>query len=187
MTQDAQLVRELKKGSEQALEALISRYGNRLLRTAAGICGDTQIAEEVVQDTMLQVCRKIHAFEERSSLGTWMFRITVNLAKNRMRGSWLQRLTPWEDSRMAQLPAPAAEEPETQVIKQCKEQAVSRCLQSLPVKYRDVLVLYYVEDFSVAEISAILDEPEGTVKSKMSRGRNLLKEKLTAGGWPMDG
>lgn len=182
MDSEMQLIAELKTGSEAAVGLLLERYGNRLLRTAYGICGDLQAAEEVVQDTMLQVCRNIHGFEERSALGTWMFRICVNLAKNRMRGYWLQRLAFWGEDRLQEIPAPQSMQPETATLRDERNRQVLACLQSMPAKYRDVLVLYYLEDFSVQEIANILEQPEGTVKSKMSRGRTQLKEKLLAWG-----
>lgn len=182
MFTDAELMNQLKRGNERAVEVLLERFGDRLLRTALGICGDLQIAEEVVQDAMLQVCQKIHGFEERSSLGTWMFRITVNMAKNRTRGNWLQRFALREGIRVEAVPAPEGNQPEVVVIREEQGRNVMDCLQELPAKYRDVLVLYYLEDFSVQEISRILEQPEGTVKSKMSRGRALLKERLTIRG-----
>lgn len=182
MYSDEQQVMELKKGNELAVEALLAHYGNRLLRTAYGICGDLQVAEEVVQDTMLQVCRKIHGFESRATLATWMFRITINLAKNRVRGSWLHRLAVWDEGRMHAIPAPMKMQPETSALREEQRSEVLCCLQSLSVKYREVLVLYYLEEFSVQEISRILEQPEGTIRSKMSRGRTLLKEKLRIQG-----
>lgn len=182
MYSDEQQLMELKKGNELAVEELLERYGNRLLRTAYGICGDLQVAEEVVQDTMLQVCRNIHGFEARSTLATWMFRITINLAKNRVRGSWLQRLAAWDEGQVNAIPGPMKMQPETSALREEQRSEVLCCLQSLPVKYRDVLVLYYLEEFSVQEICRILEQPEGTIKSKMSRGRVLLKEKLRLQG-----
>ena len=145
---EAELIRELKKGSELAVAVLVERYSDQLLYVALGICGDMQKAEEVVQDTMLQACRKIDSFGQQAALSSWLYRITVNLAKNSLRKRWIRRLTPWEEQR----------------------------LQLLAVKYREVLALYYLQEFAVSEISAILGQPEGTVKSKLSRGRTKFKQ-----------
>ncbi|MCR3921988.1 MAG: sigma-70 family RNA polymerase sigma factor [Firmicutes bacterium] len=177
MLTETELIKKLKKGDEQAIGILLSRYSDRLLRIALGICGDRQVAEEVVQDTMLQACRKIHGFEEKAALSTWLYRITVNLAKNRLRNNWFGRVIPWEQEKMNTLVAPTAEQPEHEVIHDERRRQVLHDLQQLPAKYREVLVLYYLEDLSITQVSHILEQPEGTVKSKLSRGRTILKNR----------
>jgi RNA polymerase sigma-70 factor (ECF subfamily) len=173
---EAELIRELKKGSELAVAVLVERYSNQLLYVALGICGDMQKAEEVVQDTMLQACRKIDSFGQQAALSSWLYRITVNLAKNSLRKRWIRRLTPWEEQRLQLLAAPAADQPELMALRQETRLEVVELLQRLPVKYREVLALYYLQEFAVSEISAILGQPEGTVKSKLSRGRTKFKQ-----------
>ncbi|MDW7651506.1 MAG: sigma-70 family RNA polymerase sigma factor [Bacillota bacterium] len=179
MYSEAELIEQLKAGNERAVEELLERFGDRLLRTAVGICGDIQIAEEVVQDAMLQACRKIHAFGGHSLLGTWLFRITVNLAKNRLRSGWFKRVSVWDEGKINILPDSDTLQPESAVIRNESCSEILGALGRLPLKYRDVLTLYYLEEFSINEISRILEEPEGTVKSRMSRGRALLKAEMS--------
>jgi len=178
MLTENEIIAGLKNGKDVALEAVLNIYGDRLLRAALAITGDLQSAEEVVQDTLLQVCRKVHSFQEQSTLQTWIFRIAVNLAKNKVRGNWFRRITPLKDNELNHLTNYRESSPEVQTVNRENREEVLRCLQRLPVKYREVLVLYYLEDLNIREICAVLEQPEGTVKSKLSRGRALLKAKM---------
>lgn len=154
---------------------MIDTYGDRLFRTALAITQDSHVAEEVVQDTFLGVCRKIQTFRHESSLYTWMLSICANLARNRLRGWWLLRTVPVEHCFTI-----ASEEdgPECRLIEQEEQQYVIRCLGRLPHIYREVLVLHYIDDLSVMQIASVLRQPEGTVKSRLSRARTLLKQHM---------
>lgn len=175
MYTDAEIIMKLKKGDEVAIQFIVEHYSHKLLRVALGICGDVQVAEEVVQDALLLVCRRVHSFEERAALGTWLYRITVNQAKNRMRGAWIRKIVVWDEGKMNLLRAQETNEPEIVAIRCETQQEVLTSLLQLPVKYRDVLVLYYLEDMTIAHISQILEQPEGTIKSKLARGREKLR------------
>lgn len=175
MFSERELITELQKGSADAVDQLLERYGDRLLRVALGICGDRQRAEEAVQDAMLQAIRKIHSFHGHAALNTWLYRITVNQAKNRRRGFLFKGDLAWNDKTIASLPGREAEQPEAVLLREEARNQVLRCLQALPENYRIVLTLYYLEEFSIEDIARILGNPAGTVKSRMSRGRALLK------------
>lgn len=178
MLTETEIISGLKTGKDEAVEAVLNIFGDRLLRAALAITGDLQTAEEVVQDTLLQVCRKIHSLQEQSALQTWIFRIAVNLAKNRVRGGWFRRVTPLKERELNHLTDYRDSSPEVQTVNRESREEVLRSLQRLPVKYREVLVLYYLEDLNIREICEVLEQPEGTVKSKLSRGRALMKAKM---------
>ena len=182
MHSEYELITELKKGNEWAVEKLVDLYGDRLLRVALVICGDMQWSEEIVQDTMLKACQNIHTFQGRASLSTWLFRIAVNLAKNKLRSNSLKKVVPWDESKIDLVTSGKEHQPDSILMQKEQEKAILASLQLLPLKYREVLTLYYLEDLSVKEISMVHKEPQGTIKSKMSRGRNLLKEILIKGG-----
>ena len=176
MLNETELIARLMGGEESAVRELISCVGDRLLRTAYGMTGDLQTAEEVVQDTFLKTCRRLNTFKGDSSLETWMFRILINTARNRMRNGWIKRVINMDEGIVVNLPAPAGYNPEDEILGLEKRREVSGCLKRLPVKYREVMVLHYLEDLSVAEISRVLGQPVGTVKSRLSRGRERMKK-----------
>ncbi len=183
MKSEAEIVVGLKNTEEWAVDAVIFLYGDRLFRSAVAITGDWQLAEEVVQDTFIQMSRKIHSFKQRSSLQTWMFSITINIAKNRIRSTWIRKVSTWGDSEEGYLSGDSNDStPETEFIKKEQHNEIIHCLRELPQKYHAVMALYYLEDFTIKQISEILKEPEGTIKSKLSRGRNMLKDGLQVKG-----
>jgi len=178
MLNETELILRLLDGEESASRELVLYFGDRLLRAAYGITGDLQAAEEVVQDTFLKTCRRLSSFKGDSSLETWMFRIMINTARNRMRSSWIRRVTTIDQGQASCVPAPEGYNPEHELLQRERRQEVIRCLRELPLKYREVMVLYYLEDLSVEKISQVLGHPSGTVKSQLSRGRDRMKQLL---------
>lgn len=179
-----QIVQGLIKGNDEAVEALINTYGDKLLRTALAITGDRATAEEAVQDTLLQVCRKISSYKGDSSLLTWIFRININIAKNKLRSSWFKKVSLHDPGEALFTNLPFKDQgPEENLLTQERHNEVLECLKILPLKYREVVVLFYIQELTTAELSSILNQSAGTIKSKLSRGRILLKQKLEERGF----
>lgn len=149
------------------LETVIRTYENTLYRAALSILGDPQEAEDVVQDTFLRLWEKAPIFESPAHERAWLLKVAVNGCKSRLRAPWRRRTAPLLDSY------PAAD-PE--------EQAVLEVIQSLPPKDRTVLHLYYYEGYQTAEIAAMTGWREGTVRSRLARARDRLRE-LLKGEW----
>lgn len=149
------------------LEAVIRTYENTLYRAALSILGDPQEAEDVVQDTFLRLWEKAPIFESPAHERAWLLKVAVNGCRSRLRAPWRRRTAPLLDSY------PAAD-PE--------EQAVLEVIQSLPPKDRAVLHLYYYEGYQTAEIAAMTGWREGTVRSRLARARDRLRE-LLKGEW----
>lgn len=169
------LIRELKRGREDAYRQLVEEYGNRLLRTCYLILRDREEAEDIVQETFVRVFRKIEEFRGESGLYTWIYTIALNLSRDRLRKR--MDFSIFENERICNINS------EIHIEKVIDRDLLKRELDEIPPIYREVLVLFYFEELSVKEISQLLDEKEGTVKSKLSRGRNILKESLLKGGW----
>ncbi len=149
------------------LEDVIPAYENTLYRAALAILGDPQEAEDVVQEAFLRLWEKDPAFESPAHQRSWLLKVTVNGCKNRLRAPWRRRTAPLLESY------PAADE---------EEQAVLEVIQSLPPKDRAALHLYYYEGYQTAEIAAMTGWREGTVRSRLARARDKLRE-LLKGEW----
>lgn len=149
------------------LETVIRTYENTLYRAALAILGDPQEAEDVVQDTFLRLWEKAPIFENPAHERAWLLKVAVNGCKSRLRAPWRRRTAPLLDSY------PAAD-PE--------EQALMEVIQSLPPKDRTVLHLYYYEGYQTAEIAAMTGWREGTVRSRLARARDRLRD-LLKGEW----
>ncbi|HJC00380.1 MAG TPA: RNA polymerase sigma factor [Candidatus Flavonifractor merdavium] len=149
------------------LEDVIPAYENTLYRAALAILGDPQEAEDVVQEAFLRLWEKNPEFESPAHQRSWLLKVTVNGCKSRLRAPWRRRTAPLLESY------PAAD-PE--------EQAVLEVIQSLPPKDRAALHLYYYEGYQTAEIAAMTGWREGTVRSRLARARDKLRE-LLKGEW----
>lgn len=149
------------------LEDVIPAYENTLYRAALAILGDPQEAEDVVQEAFLRLWEKDPEFESPAHQRSWLLKVTVNGCKSRLRAPWRRRTAPLLESY------PAAD-PE--------EQAVLEVIQSLPPKDRAALHLYYYEGYQTAEIAAMTGWREGTVRSRLARARDKLRE-LLKGEW----
>ena len=174
MTAEKLLIKNLKRGREEAYRQLIEEYGNKLLRTCYLILNDREEAEDVVQETFIKVFNKIDTFKEKSGLYTWIYAIALNLSRDRMRTK--QDMLELKDEWIG------IDDVESHVEINIDRELLRKEIFEMNSLYREVLVLFYYEELSIKEISNLLNEKEGTIKSKLSRGRNMLKESLLKGG-----
>ena len=184
--EEAALVAELQTGCEEAFVYLLAVYQNPVFNMISHILGNDSDAADVLQDVFFKVFRGIHQFHGESSLKTWIYRIAVHEASNHRR-SWLRRHRR-EPVSLDEVPAESAvacaecrasADTPYQVLEQSERQnLVQQALASLAQPYRSVVVLRAIEGLSYEEIAQVLGVPEGTVKSRLLRGRELLRRKL---------
>jgi RNA polymerase sigma-70 factor (ECF subfamily) len=186
---EAALVAELRAGSEEAFAYLLAVYQNPVFNLVAHIVESGTDAADVLQDVFVKVFKGIKHFHGESSLKTWMYRIAIHEASNHRR-SWLRRqlrevFSLDENGAVTEMVlagSPAQPETPYQALEQAERQRlVQRALASLAQPYRTVVVLREMEGLAYEEISQVLGISEGTVKSRLKRGRELLRRKL--GNW----
>ena len=124
------------------------------------------VADDAVQDTYLRYCSYDKEFTDEDHIRAWLLRVAINRARDQKRSFWEKHRVSWEDYM------------ETLVFEAPEDKSLFEAVMSLPAKYRTVIHLFYYEDYSVARIAEILHSREGTVKSQLNRGRQLLKTKL---------
>lgn len=174
--EERQIIRELKNGKEEAYKVVLDTYGNRLMKTCYLILNDEMESEDVVQETFLRVFKNIYSFKGKSSLYTWIYSIAMNLCRDSLRKRTFD--LPFNED----LEIETLETVEESIFENIDRKALRQELVNLPPIYKEVLVLFYFEGLSIKEISEINNENIGTIKSKLSRGRNKLKESLMKGG-----
>jgi RNA polymerase sigma-70 factor, ECF subfamily len=173
---DTLLLHQLAQGQLTALEQLFARYQRQVYQLAFGITRDAETAEEVLQDTFYRLHVNAADLDGSLPLLPWLYRVAANLSYNqaRRRGLWSEPF----HALAERLLAPALRSPE-HIAEQHELQAIVRSmLDDLPPNHRAVLVLHYLQDYSIPEIAAIFDCPEGTVKSRLHHARKLLKAQL---------
>lgn len=148
----------------QAEEAL-RRYGDMIFRLAFSYLGNTADAEDVVQNTMIQLLYKSPEFESDEHKKAWILRVAINFCKNILKSSWRRK----REDFPAELPGKELTQ---------EEGDVWQAVNSLSPKYRAVIHLYYYEGYSTAQIAAATGTNENTVRSRMARARKELKKAL---------
>lgn len=181
---EEQLLQGLRTGTESAYETLILQFEQPIFNLVSRLLKDQNEACDVVQEVFLKVFRKIKAFRGQSSLKTWVYRIAVNEAHNHSRWHGRHRrpevgLDGPEESRSYVDTIPAqGESPFDYVLDRENQALLEEALAGLNPSFRTVVVLRDIEDLSYEEIAAVLQVPMGTVKSRILRGREALREEL---------
>lgn len=182
---ELELIEELQEGSERAFEVLITLYQEPIYNFVFRLIDDPADAPDVTQDVFLKVFRNIRQFRGESSLKTWIYRIAVREASNLRR--WFGRHSREEFSldelgeRSFRWLDRLADPQQTQyerVLRRERRQAVETALAGVKECFRAAVVLRDIEGLSYEEIAEILQVSLGTVKSRILRGREALKQRL---------
>ncbi len=188
-TQDEQLLTRLKAGDETALGDMADAYSGKIYQLAFRYLRNKEDAEEVTQDVLYKVYRKVADFRGDAALSSWIYRITFNTAMSRMRTAQFQR-TRSED---AQAPIDGPEESlalqrreiadwsdmaDEQVFRAQMRKRVLTAILALPAIYRAPVVLRDLQGMSTEEASALLNVKDQTLKSRLHRGRLILRRQL---------
>ncbi len=177
MPEDEELVSRIRQGDLEAFEALYNKYKLPLYRTALAITRDHGTAEELLQDTLVRAYAALDRVDASVSLSPWLHRIVVNLSYN-----WIKRKQQFPvalDEVLEGLTVAASLCPEEVAEGNELCQVIREAVDSLSFKRRVVIVLYYLQGFSLQEISYILDCPVGTVKSRLHYASKALRAKLS--------
>jgi RNA polymerase sigma-70 factor (ECF subfamily) len=145
------------------LTEAIERYSDTLLRIAYTYLKNISDAEDIVQEVFLKLMQKRPSFDNEEHRKAWLIRVTINFSKNRLKTAWFRKTEPLHD---------------VNIDYTVRENEVMNAVLQLSPKYRSIILLYYIEGYSIAEIADILEQKETTVGSQLHRARKLLKEKL---------
>jgi len=185
---DAELVARFQEGDRSAFDTLVSRHSTRAYQIAYGVLGNREDAEEVAQDVFVRVYRALPKFRGDAEFTTWMYRIALNLARNKYRWNKCRGIqknisidAPIENNNDGEstfeLPDTDGPPDETLLNREL-EQIVLGEIQKLPPIYREALVLRNVEELSYEQIAQLLGCKLGTIKSRIARAREELRQRL---------
>lgn len=169
---DVAVVEKARAGDEEAFTRLVEDYSASVYRTAYMILRDHGAAEDVVQEAFIICYRKIAGFQGRASFATWLYKIVINLCRDKMRKN-KREVALLE--KVVQNDTWSGDEAGTDLDLRLE---LKQVIDSLKPEHRILLTLYYGLDMSVKRVAEILNLPEGTVKSRLSTARALVKERL---------
>lgn len=180
MQGDELLLRRACKGDVQAFEELMQSHESRIYAIALRMMGNREDAQDCAQEAMVRIYRAMSSFKGQSALATWIYRITMNTCLDELRRRKARKVTSLDslvDNGWS--PTDTGDTPEEHGLRVEKQNALNQAIQSLPDDMRAAIILRDVKGYSYDEIASILDANVGTIKSRISRGREKLREILS--------
>ncbi len=171
---DAELIERSRSGQTAAFVEIIDRYKDSLVGYLVHLLGNRERAEDIAQDAFLRLYQQSGSYQERGQLKAYIFRIATNQLRSEQR-----RALRWDRIRSLLQPHNGGPPAQEQALLQSElKRELLKAIAALPLRYRTALVLREIEGWSYRDISETLDCSEGTVKSRIHRGRGLLRRSL---------
>jgi len=180
---DLKIIESCLLGNTQIFSKLIDNYKNMVYNLAYRMSNNPHDAEDVSQEAFLRAYQSLAHFNPSYKFSTWLYQITLNIIKDKFKKKEIDYIsldTPVEtdDSEFYRQPADLTNNPEQIIAQKENFRTIQQAIYSLPLKYREVIVLRHLQDLSYIEISNILKLPSGTVKVRLYRAREQLKKVL---------
>ncbi|RHW43369.1 sigma-70 family RNA polymerase sigma factor [Neobacillus notoginsengisoli] len=161
---------------EHIIDELMQEYSDDILHLVYTYVKNRTTAEDLTQEIFLKCYEKLSQFNQQASIKTWLYRIASNHCKDYLR-SWYYRKITLSDKISDYIPS-KTKQVEEEIIANSEENILTNAVMNLPLKYREVVFLHYYEELSLAEISKITTVNINTIKTRLKRAKELLKDKM---------
>jgi RNA polymerase sigma-70 factor, ECF subfamily len=161
---------------EEIIDQLMQEYSDDILHLVYTYVKNRTTAEDLTQEIFLKCYEKLNQFNQQATLKTWVYRIASNHCKDYLR-SWHYRKITLSDKILDYIPS-KSKQVEEEIIANSEENILTNAVMNLPLKYREVVFLHYYEELSLAEISKITTVNINTIKTRLKRAKELLKDKM---------
>jgi RNA polymerase sigma-70 factor (ECF subfamily) len=172
--EDAADVARVLAGDVSAFEPIVRRWQKPLINLAFRFCRDRGRAEDMAQEALLRVYRSLSTWRRDAAFSTWLFAVATNVYRSEVR-----RIPPGMTALTKAFPPSEWHAASPAIDEEQRDRIVRNAVLALPPRYRDALTLFYFHEMNVARAAASLGVPEGTVKARLSRGRDILRRKLS--------
>lgn len=176
-------IKQIKKGDQDAFGEIVDLFKDKIYQLSYRMVGNAHEAEDIAQEAFIRAYMNIHTYDTNRKFSTWLYRIATNLTIDRIRKKkpdyYLDaEVAGTEGLTMYSQVAADVQLPEDELQSLELQEEIQQQILSLPDKYRSVIVLKYIDELSLKEISEILELPVGTVKTRIHRGREALRQQL---------
>ncbi|NLG87488.1 MAG: sigma-70 family RNA polymerase sigma factor [Firmicutes bacterium] len=181
MVTDEALVQQCRNGNKEAFAILVERYQDKIYNLTYRLVSNREDAADLTQEVFYRALLKLSSFRGEASFATWLYRIATNVCYDQIRGQKNRHLvslnSAWPDELSPELPDQGAGPAEV-CLKRVVFQRLQEAIAALPLEQRTVIVLREIQGLSYEEIAQVLQCSLGTVKSRLSRARQALRDKL---------
>jgi len=168
---DEELVRKILSGDKDQYKLIVDRYGNKLERYIRSIVGKSHDTEDILQNVFIKAYKNLSAFDRKLKFSSWIYRIAHNESVNYIKSSLVQKVTvfgEWFDFGQYDLT-------EEKIDREMARKQITKCMENLDYKYKEPLILYYMDDKSYEEISDILRIPVRAVGVRIHRAKEQMR------------
>lgn len=160
----------------QALERIMDHYGQDILQLVYSYVQNKVVAEDLTQEIFVKCYKSLHTYKMHAKVRTWLWRIAINHCKDYLR-SWYYRNVHTEEDKLTLIQDDRSSI-EKKIMRKDEDQALGDAVMNLPIQYKEVIYLYYFEERPIKEIHELTGIKESTVKTRLRRGKELLKDQL---------
>jgi RNA polymerase sigma-70 factor (ECF subfamily) len=168
------LIAQAKTQQNMDINRIVRQYHTTLLRLAFFYLKDQHLAEDAVQETFIRIYKYQNSFSREHSEKAWINQIAINVCKSLLQSSWIKKVDPVEAHESIAVEDETAKVDDTVVLE----------IMKLPVKYKEVILLFYYQDLKVKDVAHVLGISQNTVSVRLARARRMLQKRLK--GWYFD-
>ena len=177
--EEAEYIKRAKRGDKDAFTALINAHKNLVYNLALRILKDRQEAEDLTQEVFIQVYENLRFFRGESRFSVWLSKVTYNMSLNRLKALKRLPIAIEDEKLMGAGPIiEASNSPLAEIEEKERREILREAFSRLPEIYQLPIMLRYMQGFSVGEVAEVLNLPQGTVKTRLARAREILRRKL---------
>ncbi|KAB7666277.1 sigma-70 family RNA polymerase sigma factor [Bacillus sp. B1-b2] len=163
------------ENKEEVFNEIMTTYGTELLQLVYSYVKDQTVAEELTQDIFVKVYYSLHTYKKKSKFKTWLWRIAINHCKDHLKSWYNNHVIKVEEIHLEE---DRKENVEMEVLQKEENQNIVSAVMDLPILYREIIFLYYFKELTMKEISSVLKVNENTIKTRLRRAKELLKQKI---------
>ncbi|HDX9631187.1 TPA: sigma-70 family RNA polymerase sigma factor [Bacillus cereus] len=161
---------------EDLIDEIMNKYGQEVLQLVYSYVNNKEVAEDVTQDIFVKCYKSLHTYKGNSNLKTWLWRIAINQCKDYIKSWYNKKVIVTEDEFT--YVGSQKESAEQTVIQNTEDRELASAVMNLPIKYREVIYLFYYEELSIKEIAIVIEVKENTIKTRLKKAKELLKKGL---------
>ncbi len=161
---------------EDLIDEIMNKYGQEVLQLVYSYVNNKEVAEDLTQDIFVKCYKSLHTYKGNSNLKTWLWRIAINHCKDYLKSWYNKKVIVTEDDFTYM--GSQKESVEQTVIQNAEDRELTSAVMNLPIKYREVIYLFYYEELSIKEIAIVIEVKENMIKTRLKKAKELLKKGL---------